>query len=102
MVGIICPLVEIGRACVSTGARGAWRPRNFRTSRLAAADFGGHPQVLFCRADGTRSFKFLTQTLMGLTDLSKSGGIMAPRAMTGLRIFANISIILKKYHLYFF
>ena len=27
------------RSCVSTGARGAWRPRNIRTSRLAPADF---------------------------------------------------------------
>ena len=42
------------------GAKGAWHPQNFRTSRLAPADFEG----LSYRTDGgTRSFKFLTQAL---------------------------------------
>ena len=62
------------RACVSTGARGAWHTRNFRTSRLAPAEFevlssNRHSQAHFYRTDGTRSFKFLTQAFKWVTKL---------------------------------
>ena len=46
------------------GARVACHPQNFRTSRLAPADFevlftNWHLRALFYRTDGTCSFKFL-------------------------------------------
>ena len=55
----------------------SWYPWNFRTSRLAFQDFGVssnywythypcilRPRALFFRAEGTCSFKFLTQALI--------------------------------------
>ena len=52
-------------ACVNKSARGAWHPRNFRTSCLAPVDFevlctnNWHPPALCYRTDGTCSFKAL-------------------------------------------